>query len=127
VDTAHPITVLVLDDEAHIRQAVIDYLADEGRFTTWGAATAAEAFRILDREKVRVCLVDLRLKGTDGFAFLEQARPRHPGVVFFVQTGSYEADVRERARAAGIPDDRVLLKPFRLEALVQAIDRALEA
>jgi DNA-binding NtrC family response regulator len=124
----HPITVLVLDDEAHIRQAVIDYLADEGgRFTSWGAATAAEALRILDRESIRVCLVDLRLKGTDGFAFLEKARPLHPGVVFFVQTGSYEADVRERARAAGIPDDRVLLKPFRLEALVQAIDRAVEA
>ena len=122
-----PITVLVLDDEAHIRQAVTDYLDDEGgRFTSWGAATAAEAFRILDREKVRVCLVDLRLKGTDGFAFLEQARPRYPGVVFFVQTGSYEADVRERARAAGMPDDRVLLKPFRLEALVQAIERAIE-
>jgi DNA-binding NtrC family response regulator len=124
----HPITVLVLDDEAHIRQAVTDYLADEGdRFTSWGAATAAEAFRILDRESIRVCLVDLRLKGIDGFAFLEKARPRYPGVVFFIQTGSYEADVRERARAAGIPDDRVLLKPFRLEALVQAIDRALEA
>jgi DNA-binding NtrC family response regulator len=127
VDTAQPITVLVLDDEPHIRQAVTDYLDDEGRFETRGAATAEEAFRILDRENVRVCLVDLRLKGIDGFAFLEQARPRYPNVIFFVQTGSYEADVRERARAAGIPDDRVLLKPFRLEALVQAIDRALEA
>lgn len=117
--------MLVLDDEVHIRQAVNDYLDDEGRFETRGAATAEEAFSILDVGRIRVCLVDLRLKGTDGFAFIEAARSRYRGVVFLVQTGSYEADVRERARAARIPEERILLKPFRLEALVQAIDRAL--
>jgi CheY-like chemotaxis protein len=123
--TPPPITVLVLDDEAPIRQAVIDYLQDEGRFATYGAASAADAFAVLAAKEVRVCLVDLRLKGMDGFAFLETARQRHPQVLFFVQTGSYEADVRERARAAGIAEERILLKPFRLETLVQAIDRAL--
>jgi len=120
------ITVLVLDDEVHIRKAVTDYLQDEGRFETWGAATAEEALGILEQGGIRVCLVDLRLKGIDGFAFLEQAQPRYPAVRFFVQTGSYEADVRERARALGIAEERILLKPFRLETLVQAIDRALE-
>jgi len=123
--TALPIAVLVLDDEVHIRQAVIDYLQDEGRFAAFEAASAAEALSILDNNPIRVCLVDLRLKGTDGFAFLETARPRHPAVHFFIQTGSYEADVRERARAAGIAEDHILLKPFRLEALVLAIDRVL--
>ena len=122
---ARPIAVLVLDDEAHIRQAVTDYLDDEGRFETRGAATAEEAFSILDHGGIHVCLVDLRLKGTDGFSFIEAAGSRYPGVLFFVQTGSYEADVRERARAAGISEERILLKPFRLETLVQAIDRAL--
>jgi DNA-binding NtrC family response regulator len=121
-----PIAVLVLDDEAHIRQAVIDYLDDEGRFETQGAATTEEAFAILQRGGVRVCLVDLRLKGTDGFSFIEAAGSRYPEVLFFVQTGSYEADVRERARAAGISEERILLKPFRLETLVEAIDQALE-
>jgi len=121
------IAVLVLDDEVHIRKAVIDYLQDEGRFETWGAATAAEALAILEQGRIQICLVDLRLKGTDGFAFLEQAQPRFPGVRFFVQTGSYEADVRERAHAVGVAAERILLKPFRLETLVQAIDRALES
>ena len=120
------IAVLVLDDEVHIRKAVTDYLQDEGRFETWGAATAAEAFGILEQGRIDVCLVDLRLKGIDGFAFLEQAQPRHPTVRFLVQTGSYEADVRERAGLLGIAEERVLLKPFRLETLVRAIDRALE-
>jgi len=34
--------------------------------------------------------------------------------------------VRERARESGVPQDRILLKPFRLEALVRAIDSGLE-
>jgi CheY-like chemotaxis protein len=126
VTTAYPIAVLVLDDELLIRQAVTDYLQDEGRFTTWGAETTAEAFSILDEGRVQVCLVDVRLKGIDGFTFIEEARPRYPGVAFLVQTGSYEMDVRERARAAGVTDDKILLKPFRFDALVKAIDQAVQ-
>jgi DNA-binding NtrC family response regulator len=117
--------VLVLDDEVQIRRAVTDYLEDEGRFAACGAGTAAEALSILEKNSVHVCVVDLRLPGADGFAFIEAAQPRHPEVLFFVQTGSDAADVRERARAAGIAEERILLKPFRLEALVHAIDRAL--
>jgi two-component system NtrC family response regulator len=125
VASSRPISVLILDDESGIRRSIADYLTDEGRFETREAATAAEALSILEGGGVQVCLVDLRLGGTDGFAFLEQAQPRHPGVQFFIQTGSYEADVRERAQAVGIGEERVFLKPFRLELLVQAIDRAL--
>jgi DNA-binding NarL/FixJ family response regulator len=123
---ASPISVLILDDEAHIRKAIRHYLQDEGRFAVSEAATADDAFSVLERDEVRVCLVDLRLKGTDGFAFIEKAREHHPGVRFLIQTGSFEADVRERARLAGVDDDLILLKPFPLEALVRAIDRALD-
>jgi two-component system response regulator ResD len=125
VDHRPPITVLVLDDEVHIRRAISDYLHDEGRFATREAATAEEALELLARQPCQVCLVDLRLRGMDGFAFIAEARRLHPGCLFFVQTGSYEADVRERAREAGIPAEQILLKPFRLEALVEAIDGAL--
>jgi DNA-binding NtrC family response regulator len=125
VAAPRPITVLILDDESGIRRSIVDYLTDEGRFETREAATAEEADSILEAGGVHVCLVDLRLEGTDGFDFLEQAAARHPTVRFFIQTGSYEADVRERAQAIGIAEDRVFLKPFRLEQLVQAIDRAL--
>jgi two-component system, OmpR family, response regulator len=123
------ISVLILDDEAHIRQAVADYLLDEGRFKVREAGTADEAASLLEAGNVDVCLVDLRLQGSDGrdgFSFIEEVRRRHPRVSFLIQTGSFEADVRERALAAGIAEGRILLKPFRLEALVAAIDASLE-
>lgn len=121
--TPRPIRVLILDDEAQIRRVLVDFLQDEGRFEVRDVATAAEALRALDADAPDVCLVDLRLQGADGFAFLSEASLRHPGVQFLIHTGSHESDVRERARAAGISEDRILLKPLRLEDIVRAVDR----
>jgi len=121
------IHVLIIDDEPHIRQILADFLHDEGRFEVRGAATAAEALSILDEGGADVCLVDLRLEGRDGFAFVQEATARHPGVRFLIHTGSHESDVRERARTSGIPEDRILLKPLPLAEIVKAIDRVLGA
>jgi two-component system, OmpR family, response regulator len=123
--TARPISVLILDDEAEIRQVLADYLVDEGRFRVRDVATSTEALVVLESGGVDVCLVDLRLPGSDGFAFLQEARARHPSVKFLIHTGSHEADVREQARVAGIPDDRILLKPVRLESILRALDKAV--
>ena len=43
---------------------------------------------------------------------------------FLIHTGSHEADVREQARIAGIPEDHILLKPLRLEAILRAVEKA---
>lgn len=123
--TARPISVLILDDEVHIRQVLADYLLDEGRFRVRDVATSEEALAALESGGIDVCLVDLRLPGTDGFAFLQQAQARHPSVTFFIHTGSHEADVRERARLAGMSEDRILLKPVRLEAIRRAVEKAV--
>jgi DNA-binding NtrC family response regulator len=122
-----PIRVLILDDEVELRRVLADFLDDEGRFEVRDVATAAEALSALEAEGADVCLVDLRLEGTDGFAFVQEATARFPRVKFLVYTGSYEMDVRERARSAGIPDDRILLKPLPLEEIVKALDRAVGA
>jgi len=119
------IHVLIIDDEPQIRQILADFLQDEGRFEVRGAATAVEAMSILDEAGADVCLVDLRLEGRDGFAFVQDATARHPGVKFLIHTGSHESDVRERARAAGIPEDRILLKPLPLAEIVKAIEQVL--
>jgi CheY-like chemotaxis protein len=123
--TARPISVLILDDEVPIRRVLADYLLDEGRFRVRDVATSEEALAVLEAGGIDVCLVDLRLRGTDGFAFLQQAQARHPSVAFFIHTGSQETDVRERARLAGISEDRILLKPVRLEAILRAVEKAV--
>ncbi len=117
------ICVLILDDEAYIGRILADYLLDEGRFEVHTAQTETEALAILETTAVDVCLLDLRLQGTDGFAFVQQARARRPSVRFLIHTGSPMADVRERAQAVGLTEDRILLKPLPLETIARAIDR----
>ncbi|HXY41451.1 MAG TPA: response regulator [Vicinamibacteria bacterium] len=118
------IAVLILDDEVEFRNLLADYLADEGCFEVHTAGTAPEAQAILDATAIDVCLADLRLRGGDGFVFAEEARARHPAVRFLIHTGSSLGDVRERARASGFPQDRILLKPLTLAAIVRAIQEA---
>jgi CheY-like chemotaxis protein len=125
--TARPISILILDDEVRIREVLADYLLDDGRFRVWDVATSTEALAALESGGIDVCLVDRRLPGADGFAFLQEARARHPSVQFLIHTGSHEGDVRERARVVGIPDDRILLKPLRLEAILRAVEKAVGA
>jgi DNA-binding NtrC family response regulator len=123
VDKRPSISVLILDDEPQIRQIVADYLVDEGDFEVQTAEVASDALAALDASRVDVCLVDLRLEGEDGFAFVEHARTRHPSVRFLVHTGSTIADVRDRAFAVGISEDRILLKPLSLDTIVEVIRR----
>lgn len=122
-----PIRVLILDDEVQIRRILADFLEDEGRFEVRDVGTTAEALSALDARRADVCLVDLRLRGTDGFAFVTEASTRHPSVRFLIHTGSEESGVRERARAAGIPEERILLKPLPLEEIARALDEAAGA
>ncbi|HXK12360.1 MAG TPA: response regulator [Vicinamibacteria bacterium] len=120
---AAPISVLILDDEADVRRILADHLEDEGRFEVRTAETGAEALAVLDAAPVDVCLVDLRLEGTDGFVFVQEARSRHPSVRFLIHTGSPLEDVRDRARAAGLTEDHILLKPLPLSTIVRTIRR----
>jgi DNA-binding NtrC family response regulator len=127
VATRPPISVLILDDEAHVREILADYLLDVGDFDVRTAGTNAEAFDALDSAPVDVCLVDLRLQDGEGFAFIRKASPRHPSVRFLIHTGSRVADVRERARAVGLGEDRILPKPLGLDAVAAAIVRAVSS
>ncbi len=67
-------TVLVVDDESAIRQAVRAMLEMQG-YVVAEAATAEEGIRALhEADAPEVALVDLRLPGKDGMAVLEEAR-----------------------------------------------------
>jgi DNA-binding NarL/FixJ family response regulator len=118
-----PICVLILDDEAHVRGILADYLQDLGGFDAHTAGTEAEALDVLASAHVDVCLVDLRLQGTEGLALIREASARHPSVRFLIHTGSHLADVRERARTVGLGEDRILLKPMSMDSIAAAIER----
>lgn len=108
-------TVLVLDDEKVVRESLVDYFEDSG----WRAlpATSAEAaLEILGRERVDGALVDMRLPGMSGDAFIREAHRLWPGMAFVVVTGSPELcpSGGSRELAEGLPgtSGKIFEKPI---------------
>lgn len=87
-------TILVVDDEANIRQLYADELADAG-FRVLTAASWDEAREQLERERPDLVTLDIRLgDGPSGIEALRQIKERHPGlpVVLVTAYGEYQAD-----------------------------------
>ena len=60
-----PDTILIIDDEAAIRESLAGILTDEG-FAPLTAASAEEGLQLLDEKDVRLILLDIWMPGMDG-------------------------------------------------------------
>src|SRR5262245_13539943 len=79
-------TILVVDDEETIRQAVIASLARES-IVCIGAATLQEAIEVLSSHKISLLLLDWSLRGaqdTSGAEVLRAARKLNPWIPVIV-------------------------------------------
>ena len=119
--------VLIVDDEESIRRSLRAYLEDEG-FDVVATGTGEEGLVTLSHEGVDVAIVDMRLPGMDGNAFIERAHHMCPGMTFFIYTGSVGYKVPFTLEAIGVGADHVFKKPLAdMSLLVEAMRRLLEA
>jgi len=116
--------VLVVDDDASIREVLSEYLA--GRPTPYDVMTAADGFeagRLVATFHPDVVLLDIRMPGMDGFQVCRtiKADPETSGTVVIAMTGFYNADHAARILECGAL--RCLEKPIEPSALAAEIDR----
>lgn len=79
--------VLVVDDEAVIREVLAEYL-EAGGYNVLSAANGAEALTLLASEQVVDALItDLSMPGMDGLAVIRSARERYPVLPAILLTG----------------------------------------
>jgi CheY-like chemotaxis protein len=76
--TQQPALVLVVDDDAVMRQTLKEFLEAEG-YRAATAADGAEALAACDAERPDLILLDLKMPGMDGWQFLEAWRSRAAG------------------------------------------------
>lgn len=120
-------TVLVVDDEYALAEAVEELLQFEG-FTTVVAHDGLQALEILRRQPIDVVVLDVMMPGLDGFGVLEakSAEAAIKGIPVILASATQEEVVRERlAQPDGITD--FLRKPFTATRLSAAVRRALQA
>jgi two-component system, sensor histidine kinase and response regulator len=115
--------LLIVDDEQAQMRALCDTLGDEG-YLARGYASAREALSDLRAGEFDLLITDLMMPDMDGIAVGNAAREIDPGLVVIVMTGHGTVDTAVRAMQDGAVD--YILKPFKLNAILAAIGRALE-
>jgi DNA-binding NtrC family response regulator len=112
--------VLIVDDDADTRDALVAALTDAG-FRVEQAATGTMALECIDRSGVPdVILLDLRMPGMDGAQFLE--RTRGLGARVIMLTGDSSVRLLQFARKA-----KLMAKPVDLDELETAVKEACAA
>ncbi len=85
-------TILLVEDEIYIRQSFADYFEDH-HWQIIQAESGEQALEILKHESPDGAIVDIRMGGMDGDAFIREAYRKKPNLAFIVCTGSPEYDV----------------------------------
>src|ERR1041385_7460739 len=115
--------LLLVEDEAPLRQAIAEQLTDRG-YHVEQAASGEQAIQRLADFAFDVIVTDLRLPGIDGSFVLEAAVERYPDIVAIVVTGFGTVKDAVEAIKRGAWD--FVSKPFQIDELLHVLDSALE-
>ncbi len=114
--------ISIVDDDDALRNSLDDLIQSIG-FRTQGFPSA-EAFLSSNQAYDTACLIlDVRMPGMNGLELQRQLVANDSGIPIIFITSHVDDDTRKRALEAGAVD--FLYKPFREEALLKAIDSAL--
>ena len=110
--------ILVVDDDANIRDLVADILNGEG-YTIETARNGTEALRAIERDGPSLVLLDMRMPDLNGWDFAREMRKRGLRACIVVMTAARDA----RRWAEEIGADGYLAKPFDLRDLLLTVER----
>src|SRR5688500_15823137 len=117
--------VLVVDDEADIRELVAGVLEDEG-YAVRTAADSSSALEAIEDRRPSLVLLDVWLQGSrlDGLQLLEQVKSRDPTLPVIMISGHGNLDTAVAAIREGAVD--FIEKPFEAGKLLHLVGRATE-
>jgi len=117
--------VLVVDDEADIRELVSGVLEDEG-YKVRTAADSTQTLEAVEERRPSMVLLDVWLQGSklDGLQLLQEIKRRDSTIPVLMISGHGNLDTAVAAVREGAID--FIEKPFEAERLIYLVDRATE-
>jgi two-component system nitrogen regulation response regulator NtrX len=115
--------ILVVDDDARIRDLLTDILAEQG-FEVVAAADGAQALAHADDEGLSLVLLDYNLPDTDGIAVLQEMKRRKPALPVIMISAFGTGKLGAEAAKLGAYD--FLDKPLEAERVLVSVRNALE-
>ena len=122
IDNLTEQTILVVDDEARVRESVREVLSDEG----YRVVDTADVTRVLDmihEEKPGLVLLDIWMPQADGIGLLKEIKIKEPELNVVMISGHGNIHTAVTATKFGAFD--FLEKPLSLEGLLLTVRRAL--
>ena len=117
--------ILIVDDEADIRELVSGILQDEG-FITRTARDSDDALAHVASRRPNLVFLDIWLQGSrlDGLQLLDAMKQQHPELPVVMISGHGNIETAVAAIKQGAYD--FIEKPFKADRLVLVAQRALE-
>jgi two-component system cell cycle response regulator len=119
-----PARILVVDDDEHMRKAIVDTLSHDG-YTVCEAPHGAAALEWLAHESFALVIMDVVMPQLDGLSVIKIAAQRGYHSSYVVMSGYTTWDLAVEAMKLGATD--YLPKPFPLELLRLVVGRTLHA
>src|SRR5215212_4986222 len=113
--------ILVVDDDEAIRDMLYELFEENHRCHV--AETAKQALSFLETEHYDVILTDISMPGLSGLELLGYVRQSQPETPVIVITGIQDQEHAQGLLKLGA--FHCLLKPFRLEAVEESVEKAL--
>ncbi len=114
--------VLVVEDDAALRDALVDTLSAAG-LAAQGAADATAALALLDDENIALLISDVQMPGQDGYELLAISKRRRPDLPVVLMTAYGSVAKAVAAMREGATD--YIVKPFDAQSLIETARRQL--
>ncbi|UCB43640.1 MAG: sigma-54-dependent Fis family transcriptional regulator [Dehalococcoidales bacterium] len=115
--------ILVVDDEAIVRESLCDWLNDAG-YHVFTAESGSQALEILEEEQIGIIISDLVMPGMDGIEFMKKAKEMNPVVNVIIITAFASIPTAISAMREGAYD--YIEKPFCPERLAILLEKLVE-
>ena len=117
-------TILIVDDDAQLRQSFEKILIEEGH-TVRTAPTGEEGVELVKKEVPDLAIMDVRLPGMDGLEAFGIIHDLEPKLFVIIMTAHGTTDTAIEATKLGAFD--YVTKPFEIPDILALINQALEA
>lgn len=117
------LSVLVIDDDPSVREALTDYLCDQG-FRCSCERCGEAGVVALDRRPCDLVITDLRMPGMGGLEVVRHVKDKHPDTEVIVVTGYATIEDGVEAMRRGAYD--FVLKPLKIDQFDAVLARCAE-
>lgn len=112
--------ILIVDDDARLREAITDTLMLSGYECT-EASGGAQALDLLSRLRISMVISDIQMEGMDGHRLLNAVHVKYPQIPVLLMTAYANIDGMVKAMRDGAVD--YLTKTFAPEVLLNQVSR----